>query len=96
MEAASEYLVWFLGQDESAVPSVIQDELIYRLNAHLLSEITAATEEFDFVVAPWGALHLPGLERALLESGFSELERGDRRLLLWLTLLGWEDVDTGD
>jgi hypothetical protein len=96
MEAASEYLVWFRGQDEAEVLSVIQDDLIDRRNAHLLSEITAATEEFDFVVAPWGALHLPGLERALLESGFSELERGDRRLLLWLTLLGWEDVDTGD
>jgi hypothetical protein len=96
VEAFSDYLVWYRAQDEAVVLSVIQDDLIERRNAHLLAQISVATQEFDFVVAPWGALHLPGLERALLESGFSELERGERRLLFWLTLLGWEDVGTGD
>ena len=65
----------------------LQHDLIGRRNTHLIGEMNAALVEFDLVVAPWGALHLPGIERALLESGFSEVARRDRRLLSWTTLL---------
>ena len=56
-------------------------ELIEARNAHLLTRISESLERYDRVVVPWGAAHMPGLETALREDGFTLLSRKGRRVI---------------
>ena len=55
------------------------DEVLVRRNAHVLKEADAALPEVQRVVLPWGAMHMPGLEKGVLSRGFraSETSRFD-------------------
>src|SRR5262249_46790640 len=62
--------------DAAAGARILQD-LIEKRNAHLVAELDAALPEHRSIVVPWGALHLPAIERALRERGFEP--RGETR-----------------
>jgi hypothetical protein len=55
-------------------------------NANLEREITRALPDYEHVVVPWGALHLPGIERTLLSWGFAETSREIHPLFAWSTV----------
>jgi len=82
-----DYLDWFEREGGADLLGALEEELIDRRNTHLLTQMNEALKEFDRVVIPWGALHLPGIERALLAAGFSETTREQRQLIAWMTLL---------
>ena len=64
-----------------------QAEVVGLRNRHLLKEIEGAVGEFDHVVVPWGALHLPEIEQAVLAMGFAETSRELHPLFAWSTVL---------
>ena len=46
------------------------DDILYKRNTRLLTEFDKRIGEYDTIVIPWGAQHMPGLEAALRERGF--------------------------
>jgi hypothetical protein len=62
-------------------------DLIDSRNAHLLGEIRAALGEYQRIVVPWGALHLPGIEDAILGWGFEQTASSQRRITAYQTIL---------
>jgi hypothetical protein len=49
----------------------VEQDLLVRRNEHVAGELDRALDEgYRRVVIPWGALHMPGLEREVLERGF--------------------------
>ena len=57
-------------------------------NAAVLAHIDATVQTFRTVVVPWGAMHMPGLERGLLARGFEPSgEITHHELLPWSSLL---------
>jgi len=50
---------------------LVFSDLIGKRNDRLMAEFDAAIVDYDAVVIPWGAMHMPGLEAALRERGFS-------------------------
>jgi hypothetical protein len=68
------------------VLAAVQRDVFERRNEHLLAELDAALVEYERVVIPWGALHLPALEAGLLERGFRPAASQRRRLLSWRTV----------
>ena len=73
--------------DSAASERVLHDILTLR-NAHLVAALDAALAERDRIVVPWGALHLPEIERALLARGFERREERRRPLVRYGTLAG--------
>jgi len=73
-----------LGPD--ATESAFRD-LIENRNAHLLEEIQASLDDYDRIVVPWGALHLPGVEAAILGWGFEQTASSQRRIIAYQTIL---------
>lgn len=55
-------------------------------NRHLLAEIETALPQYKHVIVPWGALHLPEIERELIESGFVFEDETRRQVIAWSTL----------
>ena len=57
------------------------DEVIGMRNRHLLGRIDASLEAYRHVVVPWGAAHMPQLERGVLARGFSLSGRESRAVV---------------
>ena len=61
-------------------------DILDRRNAHLVEELEHALVDYDRVIVPWGALHLPGIERTVLSWGFAETSRELHPLFAWRTV----------
>jgi hypothetical protein len=85
IEAFEQYVERFSSQPE--VVRAAQRDIFERRNAHLLAMIDEAIPEFERIVVPWGALHLPDIEREILLDGFEPTTRSRHRLLSWATIL---------
>jgi hypothetical protein len=62
-------------------------DLIDNRNAHLLGEIRAGLNDYQRIIVPWGALHLPGIEDAILGWGFEQTATSQRRIAAYQTIL---------
>lgn len=62
-------------------------DLIDNRNAHLLGEIRAGLDDYQRIIVPWGALHLPGIEDAILDWGFEQTGSSQRRITAYQTIL---------
>lgn len=58
-------------------------DIVERRNTHLLGVLDEALGEHRLVVIPWGALHLPGIERGLLARGFERVSARTRPIFEW-------------
>ncbi len=66
--------------------ATFEAEVLGMRNEHLVGEIEHALEEYQRVVVPWGALHLPAIEEAVLSWGFAETSRELHPLFEWRTV----------
>ena len=64
--------------DETAVTAVWTDILENR-NTHLLAEMQESLKTHNTVVVPWGAAHMPGIQKEIEAWGFKETDRSMRR-----------------
>jgi hypothetical protein len=62
-------------------------DLIENRNAHLLDEIRTGLDDYQRIVVPWGALHLPGIEDAILGWGFEQTTSSQRQITAYQTIL---------
>jgi hypothetical protein len=62
-------------------------DLVENRNAHLLTEIQAGLDEYQRIIVPWGALHLPGIEAAILDWGFEQTASRRHRITAYQTIL---------
>jgi len=67
--------------------AAFEDEVLGMRNRHLVHEIEGALGEYDHVVVPWGALHLPAIEESVLSWGFAETSRELHPLFAWSTVV---------
>ena len=65
----------------------LQLELLDDRNTQLVVHIFDAIEEYQRVVVPWGALHLPAIEAAVIERGYTLASSGRHSLISWSALL---------
>jgi hypothetical protein len=67
--------------------AVVLEDVLTRHNHHLLEALQVALMEYDRVIVPWGALHLPFVQRQVLEMGFEPTTRTHHPLASWKTIL---------
>jgi hypothetical protein len=78
---------WTRANQLVRAPGVVERaaaEVIGMRNRHLLGRIDAALERYTDVVVPWGAAHMPELERGLLDRGFVRTATTPRAVLLFV------------
>lgn len=65
----------FQGAD---VEDIVMTDILTNRNAHLANEIRSALDDYDVVIVPWGALHMPEIEDTLESWGFQKTREIDR------------------
>lgn len=59
------------------------NDLLKLRNRRCLDRLQTALADHDRVVIPWGAYHMPGLERGILEQGFTVSNTCMRTIMQW-------------
>jgi len=78
-------LILRAGEEPELWSSLAEDVLNLR-NEHLVAAIDSSLGEYERIVVPWGALHLPAIEDAVRERGFEQISSEHHRLISWTTL----------
>lgn len=63
--------------------ATIVHDVIDRRNRNLVAWIRASRINYREIIVPWGALHLPGIETAIVEMGF------EPRTIAYVPLISW-------
>ena len=66
---------------------LLLEDLLERRNQRVVDCIAEQMRTYGHIVIPWGAAHMPGIERALLDRGSTIVER--RRIQVW----GWSSQE---
>lgn len=73
-----------------AAPDLLQNlqyELIDHRNEQLLAQLFDAIDQYQRVVVPWGALHLPAIEAEVIDRGYTLETSEEHPLISWSALL---------
>ena len=71
--------------------SIVMTDLIAKRNRSVLSYLPKALTKYDIVVIPWGALHMQGIEKAVLKEGF-QLKQSHNRLSIDFSALPYRQL----
>jgi hypothetical protein len=70
-----------------AMQEIIIDDVLHQRNRVLLGHLEKALRRYDTVVIPWGALHMPEIEAAVLQRGFALRSEQERLSIDFVKLL---------
>lgn len=73
-------------EDPAALPQnseAVMDEILMRRNRLLLTAIETALLDYERVIVPWGALHMPWLEEQIESRGFERTRSQKHRFVDW-------------
>ncbi|MFO7578162.1 MAG: hypothetical protein R6W66_10590 [Pelovirga sp.] len=70
---------WAQEQMTAATQQVMMTDLIDKRDRALVALFPPALKHYDILVVPWGALHMKGIEAAVLEQGFTLRDSRQRR-----------------
>lgn len=76
-----------LKQLSNPIPKQVWDDILYARNEQVIDSFMLAGEHYQHVVIPWGAMHGPGLEQALLDLGYTATHNQYHLILPWGALL---------
>lgn len=63
-----------------------QEDVLDLRNDHLLEQVHMALADYEKVIVPWGALHLPFMQAAVIAMGFESVSHVYRPLASWGTM----------
>ncbi|NOQ34781.1 MAG: hypothetical protein GQ569_02680 [Methylococcaceae bacterium] len=66
--------------------TAINHDIVDKRNQVLLRYLAIALTKYNTVVIPWGALHMPAFEQAVIAQGFSLVDSKERLSIDWVTL----------
>lgn len=62
-------------------------DVVDKRNAHVLAEFDKRRANYDTIIIPWGGLHMPGLEQALIDRGFKIVSQEKRQIVKYQTIV---------
>jgi hypothetical protein len=73
-------------QRDPEMAAIVFEDIVSSRNSHLIANIMNFRSDYEEIVVPWGALHLPGIEAAVEEMGFVRSSAAYVLLISWRRL----------
>ena len=74
------YSDWVKVHGTPKMISGVMDDILYKRNAVVIDALYRSLDRYDTIVIPWGGMHMPAIESALLERGFVPGDKKERLL----------------
>jgi hypothetical protein len=62
------------------------DDILYKRNAVVIDALQRSLSRYDTIIVPWGAMHMPAIEAAILDLGFAQGEKQERLLFAFSSI----------
>jgi hypothetical protein len=84
LEEYQTYNAWADNKLTAESMQIIQRDIFDRRNEEVLRNLDLALKKYKMIIVPWGAMHMPDIERSVVEKGFSLVGTHERLSLnLW-------------
>jgi hypothetical protein len=80
-EALTEYSDWAAENMSPDRIARVMADILDKRNQAVIASMAKALQHYDTIIVPWGALHMPAIEAAVLEQGFLPGEKRERMSL---------------
>ncbi len=77
-EGVHHYLAWIKENSPEITPETLMNDILHKRNREVIRRMSQALDHYDTIVIPWGALHMPEIEAAVLEKNFQIVETRQR------------------
>jgi hypothetical protein len=78
-EGFTDFNSWAREHVTAETNDILINDLVTRRNRVVIGHLGAALKKYDTIIIPWGALHMVGIEKAVIERGFVLQESKQRR-----------------
>jgi len=79
-QGVAAYSDWVKVHGTPEMISGVMTDILYKRNAVVIDALHRSLVRYDTVVVPWGGMHMPAIESALLERGFVPGDKNERLL----------------
>lgn len=89
------YLAWIKENQAKITSQTIMEDILHKRNREVIEHIGRVVSSYDTIIIPWGALHMPEIEAAVLDKGFELSETRQRTSIDFKRILfpGGSDID---
>jgi hypothetical protein len=100
--ALAEYNVWVKENMTPERIAVVMADILDKRNAVVIDSMVRTLKYYDTVIIPWGAMHMPAIEAAVLEQGFKPAVEQERLSLDFRTIpyaelwQKWSEASAGE
>ncbi|MCD4687726.1 MAG: hypothetical protein K8R55_00155 [Desulfuromonadaceae bacterium] len=81
------YFEWAQAHGTPEVLEGVMDDILNRRNTVVIDALQRSLDRYDTIVVPWGGMHMPAIEAALLDQGFVPGEQKERLLFAFSAIL---------
>ena len=81
MKGVSAFYRWSRDNISPEEEKAIFNELIDKRNRVLFDYIKTAVAQYNYIIIPWGAMHMPQIEKEVIKKGFVFKEAHERRAI---------------
>jgi hypothetical protein len=74
------YNDWALVHGTPEVFSGVMDDILHKRNEVVIDALQRSLERYDTIIVPWGGMHMPAIEAAILKQGFVSGDKKERLL----------------
>jgi hypothetical protein len=86
LEALDEYNAWVEEKMSPESIAGIMTDIIDKRNEAVIGSMVRTLKQYDTIIIPWGAMHMPAIQAAVLEQGFVPGEEKERLSLDFSTI----------
>lgn len=80
------YHNWARANGTPEVMSGVMDDILYKRNAVVIDALQRSLSRYDTIIVPWGGMHMPAIEAAVLDRGFTPGEKKERLLFAFSSI----------
>jgi hypothetical protein len=77
-EGLRNYFIWVKENSPEITPELIMVDILHKRNREVIRQMSQVIDLYDTIIIPWGALHMPEIEAAVLEKNFRLAETRQR------------------
>ncbi|WP_052643346.1 hypothetical protein [Syntrophotalea carbinolica] len=80
------YRDWVKAHGTAEVYAGLMNDILHKRNAVVINALQRSLQRYDTIIVPWGGMHMPAIEAAVLDRGFVPGDKKERLLFAFSSI----------